>query len=63
MNTYLENKLADLEEKEAFHDNCGRHCQTCGELAKQIKETRKALAEVEEDDFTHANDDPYYGVQ
>lgn len=45
---YLQSRLEDLEEKLSFHDcTSSRHCGICGDLYKQINDTRKSLAEAE----------------
>jgi hypothetical protein len=59
--TYLQHQIEDLEEKQAFHDNCGRHCKTCAELSQMINTLRRDLAEVEamEQDFTSSIAEDY----
>lgn len=53
---YLETQLADIEEKQAFHDcRHGIHCVLCTSLTRQANAIRAMIYEQEheQDDYSH----------
>lgn len=53
--SYLEAEIDELEEKLAFHDNCGRHCTTCALTTHHLNNKRAERLELEslQDDRSH----------